>query len=217
MNEYKPGLYPSLFAAPQLAIKDAIDAVDQHVQGWHFDVMDLSTVHNIALNFSLLQELQTITRKPVFIHLMVNLPVMVLPLLTLKKGDIIALHAHRLDLGLLLPAIKKAECSAFLVINHDEPVSLVEPYLEDIDGILLMGVRPGFSGQKPAVDIVQRVQEARVLLQELGRVPQLAVDGGVTVATAPQLYEAGATMLVVGSALFGGGSVQENARLLAAR
>jgi ribulose-phosphate 3-epimerase len=214
MKHYKKGLYPSLFAAPQLYIKNAMDAIDSHAQGWHIDIMDLPTVHNIALNFNLIKELQKQTDKPLFIHLMVNLPLLTLPLLTLKKGDIITLHAHRIDLGLLIPAIKKADCGVFLALNPEEPASLIEPYGHDIDGVLIMGVQPGFSGQKPALDIVERVKEVKLLLAELGFSLQLAVDGAINEDNAQALYQAGAHMLCAGSALFHNGDFSHNAQRL---
>jgi len=214
MDTIKPGLYPSLFAAPQLRIADAMDQVDAHAAGWHIDIMDLASVHNIALNFVTIKELQQKTTKPLFIHLMVTQPITVLALLALKKGDIIALHADRLDLGLLLPAIAKAECHAFLALSPEDPISLIEPYFNDIAGILVMGVKPGLSGQKPALDIVQRVAEVNLMCKELNENPVLAVDGAITQANARALQNAGASILCAGSSIFGSDNFAQNAHQL---
>lgn len=214
MNALKPGLYPSLFAAPQLNIADAMDQIDAHVSGWHVDIMDLQAVHNIALNFETIKELQQKTKKSLFIHLMVTQPIAVLALLTLKNGDIITLHANRFDLGLLLPAIAKAGCHAFLALSPEDPVSLVEPYFKAIAGILVMGVKPGLSGQKPALDIVERVAEVKLMCKELNENPIIAVDGAITQENAHALTKAGASILCAGSAIFGSEDFAQNAQQL---
>ena len=199
-------LAPSLLSADFARLGEQAELVSKHGADYlHIDVMDGHFVPNITLSPFFVEQLRKITQLPLDVHLMVENP-----------GDYVeeyakigveyftfhweaVPHAHR-----LIQAIKATGMKAGVSLNPSTPVSLLEDIAEDLDLILVMSVNPGFGGQSFIHNAVKKVKQARELLDSVGNTKAVVeVDGGINLETAPLVREAGATLLVAGSAVFG--------------
>lgn len=195
-------IFPSLFAAPQLKLQESITALEHTaISGWHIDIIDFHFASNLALNFLAINEIQHTTKLPLFVHLMVEHPGLAAERLKLKKGDLVVHHVEaKVNHEHVFAISQRQEAHVGLAISPSTDLALLKPYLDQIRVILVMGVQPGFSGQKPLPDIKERVSAVKELV---GKRPiTLAVDGGVTEHSLKALSLAGAEIFCVGSALF---------------
>lgn len=197
------GVYPSLFAAPQLSLLHAMKQVDQFATGYHVDLIDLHFADNLALNFLALQEIQKNTRKPLFIHLMVDNPRHALKKITLRPNDMICFHIeNNTEHHELIMELKQNGVIPFIAINPSTDPSQLSRALH-ADGILVMGVNPGLSGQPVKIDLPMRIREIVTFGQKHGREWMIGADGGVNKQNVKKLRESGAQIICAGSAIFG--------------
>lgn len=169
----------------------------------HLDVMDGVFVPNISFGFPVLKHVARICRKPLDVHLMIVQPekfiqeVKALGAYYMNVHVEACTHLHR-----VLSQIREAGMHPAVTLNPSTPVCLLEDIIEDIDMVLLMSVNPGFGGQKFIPRTYDKIRQLRQLIDSRGCRTKIEIDGGVTLQNKHLLAEAGAEVLVAGSAVF---------------
>jgi len=173
------------------------------VDSFHFDMMDGHYVPNLAFAPDHLSALHAQTRLPFHAHLELNNPDSVLGNFRPFPADLIIVCLNTLpDPERTLERIRSRQAQAGISLNPGESPARVRSLLPALDLLLVLGVHPGFGGQPMQPNLPERVAQAAGLRQQLGLALPIAVDGGVNLDTAPALVEAGADILIVGTALF---------------
>jgi ribulose-phosphate 3-epimerase len=168
----------------------------------HLDVMDGQFVPNLSFGIPILQAIKPIIKVPVFSHLMIIKPEMMIEKFA-KDSDAVIFHIEATNKPKhCLELIKKYKKLAGISLNPDTPLKKVEPYLEDIYEILIMSVNPGFGGQSFIPATVDKVRKAKEMIQSIKKDIVIAVDGGVNQGNAKVLVDAGTNILVAGTAIF---------------
>lgn len=170
----------------------------------HYDVMDGHFVPNISFGLDILKATKRATDLPVDVHLMITNPDEMIPAFIEAGADNVTFHmeatAHA---NRLVQLIHDAGRKASVAINPATPVSALEEIIEDVDMVLVMTVNPGFGGQSFIESSPAKIRRLRALCDARGVHPLIEVDGGIKASTAPLVAEAGADVLVAGSAVFG--------------
>ena len=171
----------------------------------HIDVMDGHFVPNLTIGPAVVRALRSHTEKPFDVHLMID-PVAPYVADFVKAGaDSITVHVEiGAQLSSTLDLIKMAGRKSGLAISPGTPLSAVTPFLESVDLLLVMTVKPGFGGQKFMREELEKVRKLRRLVDKNGGRVDVQVDGGVNFETAPEAIAAGANILVAGTAAFAG-------------
>ncbi len=171
----------------------------------HLDIMDGVFVPNLSFGFPVMEAVARLCRKPLDVHLMVVNPENYFErVLKLKGVRYFNFHYEATENPqALIERVRQAGLPAAITISPDTPVEVLRPLLPMLDMVLIMSVYPGFGGQKFISASLERVQELKRMAQELGKMLDIEVDGGVNRETSVQLAQVGATMLVAGSYVFG--------------
>lgn len=196
---------PSLLAADFARLSASVDLVRSSGADWiHCDVMDGVFVPNISFGFPVLKAVSEITDLPLDVHLMVVNPdrwvgaVRDLGAMMMNVHQEACTHLHR-----TVQAIHDAGMKVAVTLNPATPVGTLEDIIGDLDMVLLMSVNPGFGGQSFIPHTIEKIRRLRRLIAESGSHALIEIDGGVNLTTAPAIAEAGADVLVTGSAFFG--------------
>ena len=170
----------------------------------HLDVMDGNFVPNFSFGQKLIKECRPYSKAVFDTHLMINNPWNYIEEFAKAGSDIITVHYEACGDKLkdTLKQIKALGVKCGVVINPNNPVSVIEHVIEDIDLLLLMSVYPGFGGQKFIPDVLPKIEEARRLIDKSGRDIDLEVDGGITLENVKAVKDAGANVIVAGSTVF---------------
>ncbi len=197
-------LAPSILSADFAQLGDAVRAVERAGADWvHVDVMDGHFVPNLTFGPKMVADLHKATRLPLDVHLMIERPDDWVDRYIEAGASFVTVHVEAAkDLRATLSRIRKRRAHAGLTLNPETPVEAVLPYLSDVDLLLVMSVHPGFGGQKFIDGSLERVRRIRKALDERAVSAELEVDGGVKPENAQAIAEAGATVLVAGSAVF---------------
>ena len=194
---------PSMLAADFLHLEKDVKTVNENADLFHLDIMDGVFVPNISYGFPVVEAIASIAQKPMDVHLMIVHPEKYIERFARIGVSMISFHLNATDKpAQALLHIRETGMKAGLVINPDMPVESLYPYLHLCDYIILMSVYAGFGGQKFIEDTYDRIRtlKAEIDRQELS--VKIEVDGGVCPANASLLVEAGAEILVAGSAVF---------------
>lgn len=171
----------------------------------HIDVMDGLFVPNITIGIPVVAAIRKITELPLDVHLMIDRPLRYIDEFCGAGADILTLHAEADSVENNLAALKKIRAHgvrAAVSIKPGTPASALEPYWGSMDMVLVMTVEPGFGGQSFMADMMPKVQAIRQRIDRDDPAVELEVDGGVNPETARVCMEAGANVMVAGSALF---------------
>ena len=198
---------PSILSADFACLGDEIAAVTSAGADWiHVDVMDGHFVPNITIGPDVVKAIRPATSLPFDVHLMIAPVDPFVPAFAAAGADIITAHAeagphlHR-TIQLVRSLGKKAGVS----LNPSTPASVIDHVLDDIDLVLVMTVNPGFGGQSFISGQLDKIRTLRQMIEASGRPIDLEVDGGINEQTARQAIDAGADVLVAGTATFQGG------------
>lgn len=200
----KKMLAPSLLSADFGHLADDIEMLNESNCDWfHLDVMDGVFVPNISFGFPVMEAMKQHALKPLDVHLMIERPEKFIPevqrlgALVMNVHQEACVHLHR-----VLQQIRNAGMMSGVTLNPSTPVSMVEDVLEDADLVMLMSVNPGFAGQRFIEHTYEKVERLREMIDRRHLPTLIEVDGGVCRENAARLYEAGADVLVAGSAVF---------------
>ena len=194
---------PSMLAADFLHLEKDVELVNNHADLFHLDIMDGVFVPNISFGFPVVEAIAKIATKPLDTHLMIVEPEKYVERFVKAGSAMVSFHVNATkDPDAVLTQIRDLGAKAGLVINPDLPVESLFPYLKNCDFVMLMSVFAGFGGQKFIEDTYDRVRALKAEIKAQGLDIPIEVDGGVSAANAAQLVEAGAEILVAGSAVF---------------
>ena len=192
-----------MLAADFLHLEKDVEVVNEHADLFHLDIMDGVFVPNLSYGFPVVEAIARIAKKPLDTHLMIIEPEKYVERFVKAGSAMVSFHVNATkDPDAVLSQIKSFGAKAGLVINPDLPVESLFPYLKNCDFVMLMSVFAGFGGQKFIEDTYQRVEVLKAEIQAQGLNIPIEVDGGVSAANAAALVNAGAEILVAGSAVF---------------
>ena len=199
-----PIISPSILSANFSDLTGEMDMLNRSEADWiHLDIMDGVFVPNISFGFPVLKHVARLTRKPLDVHLMIVQPEKFIPEVKALGAHVMNVHYEACPhLHRVVQQIRDAGMQPAVTINPATPVSLLKDIVGDLYMVLVMGVNPGFGGQKFIEHTVDKVRELRELLTQTGSEALIEVDGGVNLETGARLIEAGADILVVGNAVF---------------
>ena len=183
---------------------DEIELVNKSNADWfHLDVMDGVFVPNITFGSPVLDIFKNYAKKPLDIHLMIVNPENYIDKFSSYNPDTITFHIEAVkDISAILNKIKNLNIKAGLAINPDTPIKHLEPYINEIDMVCLMGVFPGFSGQKLINKTNSRLRDLKNLIESKKSKVLIQIDGGVDLSNVKELSRLGADILVSGSCIF---------------
>ncbi len=214
-----PLISPSILSADFARLGEEVRAIDAAGADWiHIDVMDGHYVPNLTIGPGVVKALRPHTAKPFDVHLMVSPVDLWLEPFAAAGADVITVHPeagphiHR-----TIQAIKTLGKKAGVSLNPGTPAKMLDYLIDEVDLVLVMSVNPGFGGQSFISSQLKKIAAVRAMIDKSGRDIRLEVDGGVDAVTAPQCIEAGADVLVAGSATFKGGPERYAANIASLR
>lgn len=210
----KMKLAPSMMCCDFFRIRQQVTAFEAcNIDLLHIDIMDGNFVPNFALGTEFVKQLKAATDIPLDIHLMTEMPEKHINSFPISQGDYVSVHYETTKhLQKVLQTIAEKGAIPLLALNPGTPIEAATEVLDEIGGLLIMTVNPGFAGQKMVPHSIQKIQRAKNFLEANGRPDlEIEVDGNVSIANAIQMKNAGANIFVAGtSAVFCGNSIEDN-------
>ena len=196
---------PSLLAADFVRLAEDIARVEAAGADWlHLDIMDGHFVPNLTFGPPIVAAIRKITKLPLDVHLMVTHPAALVDAFAAAGADWLTVHVEtEPHLHRLVTHIRELGVRPAVVLNPATPLSSLEEILPEVDMVLVMSVNPGFGGQKFIHSSIDKIRRLKKQIIAVNRDVLIEVDGGINVVTSPLVREAGAEVLVAGSAVFG--------------
>lgn len=187
----------------------------------HIDVMDGHFVPNITIGPLVMESIKGKTALPFDVHLMIENPDKYISQFAKAGADIISVHSEAcVHLHRTIQLIKSYNVKAAVALNPATPLNVIENVLDDLDMVLIMTVNPGFGGQSFIESSIQKIEKLRKIIEDRGLNIDIQVDGGIKVENVKRVIDAGANIVVAGSAIFGSKDItqtvkqfRENAKL----
>ncbi|MEY2425435.1 MAG: ribulose-phosphate 3-epimerase [Actinomycetota bacterium] len=193
---------PSILAADFAHLGDAVAQVADAADSLHVDVMDGHFVPNLTIGPPVVASLRKVTTLPLDCHLMMTNPGEYLEAFKQAGATSCTIHVEIGDTPALLAQMRALDLGVGLAVNPDGNYAMVEPFMADIDLLLVMSVFPGFGGQSFIADVLDTVRAARKDINTRGLRTVIQIDGGIDMQTIGAAAEAGATNFVAGTAVF---------------
>ena len=195
---------PSVLAADFAELGSQLRAVSEAGAEWiHLDVMDGAFVPSISFGMPVIKSIRRVTDRVFDVHMMVEEPGRYVNDVRKAGADIICVHQEAcLHLDRTINQIKETGARAAVALNPATPVETLSCILKEADMFLIMSVNPGFGGQKFIPYTLEKIKKLRGMLDEAGLTTDIEVDGGVNAANVREVLDAGANVIVAGSAVF---------------
>jgi ribulose-phosphate 3-epimerase len=195
---------PSILSADFAKLGEEIVEVEKGGADYiHVDVMDGHFVPNITIGPLIVDAIRPVTKLPLDVHLMIENPDQYIEAFAKAGADYITVHVEACrHLHRTIQHIKSFGIKAGVVLNPATPVDSIQHIIGDIDMVLLMSVNPGFGGQKFIPEVLPKIRAVKAMAEQKGLDIEIEIDGGVNPETAKMCIEAGATVLVAGSAIY---------------
>ena len=209
-------LSPSILAADFKVLGQEMKKTEENgAASIHFDVMDGMFVPSISFGMPVLASIHDATEQFMDAHLMVQEPIRYVEAFQKAGADYVTVHLEACeDVKTTLDKIHACGMKAGLAVNPETDVKELVPYLEDVEMILIMSVHPGFGGQKFIPESLDKIREVRAMLNEKNLETDIQVDGGIYVENVREVLDAGANVIVAGSAVFRGDAGENTAKFM---
>jgi ribulose-phosphate 3-epimerase len=195
---------PSVLSADFGALADSIAVVEPAADLLHLDVMDGRFVPNLTIGPAVVSAIRRSTRLPLDVHLMMDHPEPFIPVFADAGATLLTVHAEVCPhLHRTIQQIRDAGLKPGVALNPATTIHLIEHVLEEVDLVLVMSVNPGFGGQSFIPFVLKKIEDLARRLARVSPRPELEVDGGITIENCRGVAQAGASIVVAGSAIFG--------------
>ena len=203
-------LAPSMLSADFKELGKEIRVIEENGAKYlHFDVMDGIFVPSISFGMPVLKSIRPATNLVCDVHLMITDPIRYVEDFAKAGADLITIHLEACeDVDATISKIKACGCKVGISIKPNTPVSALQPYLEQVDMILIMSVEPGFGGQKFIPSSLEKISETKAMIDAKGLSIDIQVDGGIYTHNVEEVLKAGANIIVAGSTVFNGDTKQ---------
>lgn len=203
-------LSPSILSADFTKLGEEIETIDNAGAEYiHVDVMDGMFVPSISYGMPVIKSIRKSTGKVFDVHLMISEPIRYIADFAASGADMITVHVEACsDVVATIEKIREYKLKVGITLNPDTPVSAIKPYLNRVDMVLIMSVNPGFGGQKFITSSVDKIKKVKRLRDELNLSYDIEVDGGINIDNLATVLEAGANVIVAGSAIFRGDAAE---------